>query len=165
MRHIITILTFLIFISQSYASESAAKKVKLDGEVVEYTYIRAHNVKIIGFGNIRSERRPAHYYIILKSSSLNANSRSQLTLQAKRLSINGPLNPMYKAELKKNEIIVLIPSSELKGLKKGSQINMKGYSLSRFTEGLASTLDSLTINGQEIKINKPQDVEANASSN
>jgi hypothetical protein len=162
MIRIITILTFLILAPPS----SATERVNLEGDVVRYAHIEERNIKSLGFESrggiygydkMRIITIPAHYFIILKSSSLIYDTRMQLTHQAQEFSPQGPIHPMSKVNLKKDEIVVLIPVSDLKELKKGSRMNLEGYSLSHFTEGLAGTLDSLTIDGQTIKAeNKSQ---------
>ena len=130
----------------------ATKPVDIKGTVLSYVWVDKTFFKYVGDDfNLGSAGRSAHYYIILKTSSLTAKERDDLSSTAKIDGFTGLSHPISVVELKAGEMIVQISRPEIKRLKKGSVIELTGYSLSGDEWGTDETFKTLVVDGVEVK--------------
>ena len=128
------------------------KPVYIKGVVVSYAWIDKTFFKYVGDDfNLGSAGRSAHYYIILKTSSLTAKERESLSSTAKIDGFNGLSHPISMVKLKADQMIIQITSPQIKRMKKGSVIELNGYSLSGDEWGTSETFKTLAIDGTEVK--------------
>ena len=128
------------------------KPVDIKGVVVSYAWIDKTFFKYVGDDfNLGSAERSAHYYIILKTSSLTAKERESLSFTAKIDGFTGLSHPISMVKLKSDQMIVQITSPQIKRMKKASVIELNGYSLSGDEWGTSETFKTLIVDGIEVK--------------
>lgn len=132
------------------------KPVDITGVVDSYVWIDDSYFKYVGGDfNLSSAGSAPHYLVILKTNSLSKELRRTHSSLAKTDGFKGLSHPITRIRLKKNELLIKITSPQVEGLNKGSELVVKGYTLSGDEFGVGERIRFLSVDGKEVPLYQP----------
>jgi len=128
---------------------SPSKPVDLEGTVVSFvwldrTYFESGGDRL----QLASSESPPQYIAILKTNSIDAQTRKSLTSMTQISDCMGVSHMITRLHLEEDEMLVHFRSPKIPEFKAGSKLQLKGYSLSGDEWGISATFKSLSVDGK-----------------
>ena len=154
---IVTVFVSIVFVVASAWAVPfpPSEPVNLSGTIDSFVWVDKAYFEYVGDDILLSSAQaPAHYLVIVKTTSVDKKTRELLTFETKVAGFMGLSHAISSVELEEDEMIILITSSKIKSMKKGAKIEITGYSLSGDERGRGEVFKSLKIDG--VTVQRPQ---------